>query len=93
MLVGALFLMSSVRLDAQLFQPDSTHLYYPDRIQDVRIVFPEGMNWTYVLDSLRVNGDEMVLATVEINGQAFPEAGVRYHRSRAFRPGQARDLW
>ena len=91
MLVGALFLMSSVRLDAQLFQPDSTHLYYPDRIQDVRIVFPEGMNWTYVLDSLRVNGDEMVLATVEINGQAFPEAGVRYHRSRAFRPGQARN--
>ncbi len=90
-LVGAVLLLTSARLEAQLFTPDSTHLYYTDRIQDVRIVFPEGMDWTYVLDSLRVNGDEMVLATVEINGRSFAEAGVRYHKSRSFRPGQARN--
>ncbi len=78
-------------LVAQPEIPDSAHFYFPDRIQDIHIFFPQGMDWRYVLDSLRVNGDEMALATVRINGQTFEEVGVRYHRSRSFRPGQARN--
>ncbi|GEM_PF-648467 len=76
---------------AQRLSIDSSHFYYPEKIQDIRIVFPEDVDWQYVLDSLRVNGDEMLLATVEINGQRYEDVGVRYHASRGFRAGQKRN--
>lgn len=88
-LAGFFWMMGS--LVAQPEKLDSAHLYFPDRIQDIQILFPQGMDWRYVLDSLRVNGDQMALATVRINDQTFEEVGVRYHRSPSFRPGQARN--
>lgn len=56
-----------------------TTFYQTDSIQEIRIYF-EQSNWRHLLDSLFQNygEDGRMPATVKINGQAFPHAGVRY---------------
>lgn len=61
-----------------------------EEIQDIKIAF-ETDKWTYFLDSLRLNGSELLEATVEINGQKFENAGVRYQSSKAFVLGGTRN--
>lgn len=61
-----------------------------DTIQEVRIHFSVD-NWRYFLDSLRLNGDAFLSATVEANGLKFEGAGVQYTASKAFAPGAARN--
>ncbi len=64
--------------------------YATDKIQDISIDFSQN-NWRYLLDSLRYNGDEMLSATVLVNGQAFDKAGVRYRDGVSFTPGGRRN--
>ncbi|HMQ63537.1 MAG TPA: hypothetical protein PKE06_22830, partial [Flavilitoribacter sp.] len=51
--------------------------YATDTIQEIRIVFTQD-NWRYLLDSLRYNGDELLLGTADINGAKLEDVGVRY---------------
>ncbi|MBK7873449.1 MAG: CotH kinase family protein [Saprospiraceae bacterium] len=55
-------------------------------IQEVAIRF-EQANWRDILDSLRFNGDNLLSATVTINGKKFENAQVRYRNARAFQIG------
>jgi CotH kinase protein len=64
--------------------------YDNNKIQDINITFPVD-NWQYYLDSLRFNGNGLLEATVEINGQKFENAGVRYRGTRSFAPGMRRN--
>ena len=66
------------------------NFYDVNTIQEIQITFEQD-NWKYVLDSLRFNGDGLLLGTVEINGQRFNDIGVRYRESRSFQPGNKRN--
>lgn len=59
-------------------------------IADVEIRFGE-TNWQYMLDSLRVNGDKMLVATVKIDGSEYKNVGVRYAGTRGYVMGGQRN--
>ena len=61
-----------------------------DKIQEINITFEQD-NWQYILDSLRVNGNGLLLATVDINGEVYENAGVRFRGSRSFTIGGQRN--
>lgn len=73
-----------------LHAQESTGYYGMDKIQEVRISFVQD-NWAYLLDSLRFNGDGLLLGNLEINGQRFQNVGVRYKASKSFTPGKMRN--
>ncbi len=64
--------------------------YDVNTIQEIKINFEQD-NWRYVLDSLRFNGDGLLLGTIEINGQKFNDIGLRYRGGRSFQPGNKRN--
>lgn len=64
--------------------------YDVNTIQEIKINFEQD-NWRYVLDSLRFNGEGLLLGSIEINGQKFNDIGVRYRGSRSFQPGNKRN--
>lgn len=64
--------------------------FITDSIREIRITFPVE-NWTYYLDSLRLNGDDFLEGTIEAHGFKFDGAGVQYTASRAFSPGSLRN--
>lgn len=68
----------------------STDLFATDKIQEVKITFKQN-NWSYFLDSLRFNGDGLLPGIVEVNGQKFENAGVRYRGFKSFAPGTPRN--
>ncbi|MCB0706228.1 MAG: CotH kinase family protein [Saprospiraceae bacterium] len=59
--------------------------YNTDKIQQIDISFAQN-NWQYLLDSLRVNGDGLLLADVRINGVKYEYCGVRFRGSKSFQP-------
>lgn len=68
----------------------SADFFSTDKIQDIKITFKEE-KWSYFLDSLRFNGYGLLEGTVEINGQKFENAGVRYRGFKSFTPGASRN--
>ncbi|MCB0606610.1 MAG: CotH kinase family protein [Lewinellaceae bacterium] len=64
--------------------------YATDTIQEIRIVFTQD-NWRYLLDSLRYNGEELLLGTADINGAKLEDVGVRYREGRGHTPGAKRN--
>ena len=77
---------------SQLTAQNEQDFFAIDKIQQLNISFVQE-NWSYLLDSLRINGDEMLLGAVEINGQKFEDVGVRYKENRGFRPGTKRNSY
>lgn len=75
---------------AQAQEEGAQSFYDVGTIQEIKISF-EQENWRYALDSLRFNGEGLLLGTVEINGQRFSDIGVRYRESRSFQPGNKRN--
>ncbi|HKK75059.1 MAG TPA: CotH kinase family protein [Saprospiraceae bacterium] len=64
--------------------------YQLDAIQDISIEFKEE-NWQMALDSLRYNGDELLEASLTINGTTLDGVGVRIKKSRFFEPDQQKN--
>ncbi|MCB0585914.1 MAG: CotH kinase family protein [Phaeodactylibacter sp.] len=85
LILSGLFFLSS--FSSVLAQDD---FYDVNTIQEIKITFDQD-NWRYVLDSLRFNGEGLLLGSVEINGQKFNDIGVRYRGSRSFQPGNKRN--
>ena len=86
LLLSIISLFSTNEISAQ----SAADFYSTDKIQDISIDFPQN-NWRYLLDSLRYNGDELLNATILVNGQAFDHAGVRYRDGGSFTPGGRRN--
>ncbi len=61
-----------------------------NKVQDIKITFPQA-NWSYILDSLRFNGNNLLEGSISINGQKFEKVGVRYRGSKSFTPGNPRN--
>lgn len=80
------FLLSTGLAVAQ----QSSNFYDTRVIQQIDITFKQD-NWPYLLDSLRFNGDGVLLGDVSINGQRLEDVGIRYAASRSFQPGNMRN--
>lgn len=72
------------------FAQSSSNFFDTEEIQEIDIAFDQE-NWPYLLDSLRYNGEDMLLADVVINGTKFEDVGVRYRDGRSFKPGRKRN--
>ncbi|MEM9888632.1 MAG: CotH kinase family protein [Bacteroidota bacterium] len=59
-------------------------------IQEIRIQTATD-RWQYVLDSLRVNGDELLDASVTVDKKTYAQAAFRYQDFRAFVPNAQRN--
>ena len=75
-------------LPAALF--GQTDFYDTGKIQQVALTFDTD-NWQYVLDSLAANGDDLLLGDVTINGERYPNVGVRYRGTKSYKYGTARN--
>ena len=69
---------------------EQTGFYATHAIEDVHIHFEQD-NWSYLLDSLRYNGEEFLLADISINRKKYENVGVRYQEGRGFLPGRKRN--
>ena len=61
----------------------ASDFYRTDVIQEAEILF-DTENWDYILDSLRVNGDQYLVANIRINDQFLKEVGVRYAGGKSY---------
>lgn len=84
--LAQLILFLSVTVKAQ----DNTNFYDLNTIQDVKLEF-EKENWKYLLDSLRFNGDGMLIGNIEVNGKTYSDVGVRYWLGTSFQSGALRN--
>ncbi len=71
-------------------KPAPTDLFATEKVQDINVSFKQA-NWSYYLDSLRFNGDGLLPAVVELNGQKYENAGVRFRGFKSFAPGTPRN--
>ncbi|MCB0522726.1 MAG: CotH kinase family protein [Lewinellaceae bacterium] len=85
-----LFLTLGLQIAFSQEAKKAADFYDNSKIQDIKIVFPQS-NWSYILDSLRFNGNGMLEGTVTINGQIFEKAGIRYRGSKSFSPNNPRN--
>ncbi len=83
-------LLTMFALTGQILAQNAQDFFSLDKVQEIEIQF-EQENWGYLLDSLRINGDEMLLGVVSINGEKFEDVGIRYKENRGFKPGAKRN--
>ncbi len=81
-------IFSATALNAQ--DAKFNDFYNTDRVQEVRIRFKQ-KNWKDVLDSLKLNGEEMLLGTLNIGAKEYKNVGVRYSGSKSFKYGGDRN--
>lgn len=67
-----------------------SNFFKASSIQKIEIAFAAD-NWKYQLDSLRFNGEEMLVGDVTVNGTKLTEVGVRYRDGRSFTPNGDRN--
>ncbi|MBL7814912.1 MAG: CotH kinase family protein [Saprospiraceae bacterium] len=67
-------------------------LYDGTYVHDIRITFDQA-DWMRQLDSNRVNGDEMVIAKVQIDGTIYENVGVSYAKNYTHQIGGKRNPW
>lgn len=70
----------------------SGDLYDGSYVHDVRITFDKA-KWMNLLDSNRINGDEMALAKVQIDGTTYENVGVSYANNYTHQIGSQRNPW
>lgn len=83
------FLLSCLLL-ATVTLCGQSNFYATDKIQRVELSFDVD-NWQYVLDSLAANGDDLLLGDAVINGERYPNVGVRFRGSKSYKYGTARN--
>jgi hypothetical protein len=66
------------------FQAKAQHFYDWNYMPEIRITFKES-NWDQILDSLKqMKDDQRLLADVTIDGQLYPDVGVRYKGNSSY---------
>ena len=80
---------------AQLFQivaQTKGDFYDVAAIHDIKITFSQ-KNWMNVLDSNRINGNEMLVGTVTIDGSTYNNVGIAYAQSPSNQTSAVRNPW
>lgn len=83
-----LFYLGIITLSAQ--KSSTPDFYDANKVQNIEIKF-EADDWQYILDSLRTNGNGLLLADVTINNETYPDSGVRFRGSSSFQVGSKRN--
>ncbi|MFK7982234.1 MAG: CotH kinase family protein [Saprospiraceae bacterium] len=81
-------LLFSITLVGQTANADD--FYNTDVIQEIKLTIKQ-KNWRSLLDSLRKHGDEYLVGTANIGGQAYSNIGIKYRASRSFKVGAKRN--
>lgn len=71
-------------------QQGQQNFYDANHLSEIKLTFNQD-NWMGYLDSLRVNGDDLLFATAIIDGVSYKNVGVRYRASRSFKTGAKRN--
>jgi hypothetical protein len=66
------------------------NFYDPAHITEIRLTFKQ-KNWSSLLDSLKMGGNNMILADASIDGQKLSTVGVRYRGTNSFKYGEKRN--
>jgi spore coat protein CotH len=77
-------------LSAQLFAQGD--FYDGASIHDLKITFSQ-QNWANLLDSNQINGNDMVVGTVTIDGSTYPNAGISYVKSPSYQTASVHNPW
>lgn len=64
--------------------------YDTEKISEIRINFKKN-NWAVEMDSMRMYGEDLLMASGTIDGKSYKNIGVRYRGSRSFRTGSKRN--
>jgi spore coat protein CotH len=67
-------------------------LYDATYVHDIRIHFDQA-NWMTLLDSNRVNGDELLLGKITIDGTTYENVGIGYAKSPSHQVAGKRNPW
>jgi hypothetical protein len=79
-------------LSAQIFAQSSGDFYDLTSIHDLKITFSQ-KNWSNLLDSNRLNGDDMLVGTVTIDGSTYENCGISYVKSPSYQTASLRNPW
>jgi CotH kinase protein len=71
-------------------KPAERPLFDTRSIGEIRIDLPM-KNWTEVLDSMRLYGNEMAVGTITIDGKRYEGAGIRYRGDKSYQQGLKRN--
>ncbi|MGI9160617.1 MAG: CotH kinase family protein, partial [Saprospiraceae bacterium] len=87
-----LFLVACIPayLSAQTGKSAERMLYDPNTIGEIRIKIP-ATNWVDALDSMRLYGENMMSGEVEIDGNRYAGAGVRFRGNNSYQLGLKRN--
>jgi len=85
------FLISLFICQTAYSQADSQlDLYAINQVKEIRLTFKQS-NWQTQLDSLRKNGDGLLVGQAKVDGSTYNNVGVRYRGSRSFKVGAKRN--
>ena len=87
LLLAALFLFSIVSYSQNEVAND---FYDLNSVKKIKLTFKQ-KNWQNILDSLRKNGDNLLVGKAELDGTTYNNVGVRYRGSRSFQVGAKRN--
>ena len=87
-LCAAALFFFSVKTTAQ----KSGDLYDGAYVHDIRITFDKP-NWMGMLDSLRINGDDMLIGKVQIDGTIYENVGIGYAKNYTHQLAGKRNPW
>lgn len=87
-LIATALLLLSFHAAAQ----QSGDLYDGSYVHDIRITFDQP-NWMDLLDSNRVNGDEMLIGKVQIDGTTYENVGISYAKNGTHQLAGKRNPW
>jgi CotH kinase protein len=87
----ALALIMPCLLSAQTpVKPSERTLFDTRSIGEIRIDLPM-KNWTEVLDSLRLYGNNMAVGAITVDGKRYEGAGIRYRGDKSYQQGLKRN--
>jgi len=89
-MITLLILSSSLFSSNSLFAQQKDDFYDTDRVAELRVNFKVS-NWSEELDSLRLYGNNLMLAQAKLDGQTYKNVGVRFRGQKSFTTGSKRN--
>jgi spore coat protein CotH len=90
--ITTLFTLLLLILSAQLVAQSTGDFYDVTSIHDLKITFSQ-KNWANSLDSNRLNGDDMLVGTVSIDGSTYENCGISYVKSPSYQTASLHNPW
>jgi hypothetical protein len=90
-LITTLVLLCALAMQS-IFAQKLGDLYDGSYVHDFRLYF-EAKNWSDQLDSLRLNGDGMLIGKVTIDGTPYDKVGIAYAKSPTYQTAGKRNPW